>query len=72
MQTQDTLQVDTVLRRMHGFLQGSIGRPKASMRLSESDVRWLLAEIEGGREACAALAGENRLLKRRLAEPVQA
>lgn len=72
MQTQDTPSRSTLsfAACTTSFRPRAAG--KASLRLPESDVRCIVAEIEDGREACAALAVANRLLKRRLVDPVQA
>lgn len=61
--TKTVPQVDQILRRMHAFIDHAGDRPKASMRLSVEDVRWLAAEIEAGREAFGQIAQEKQDLK---------
>ena len=56
-------EVDKILERMHAFLESTAGRPKTSMRLSLSDVQWVVAEIEAGREAFGQVVRELEATK---------
>ena len=44
------------------------GDGKGPVSLSRKDAKWLLAEIDGGREAFAALVDANALLRREIAQ----
>ncbi|WP_432263109.1 hypothetical protein [Cupriavidus sp. TMH.W2] len=58
---QTTHELDRILRRLRSLIDASAKGEKEThcVRISLDDVRWLLAEIDGGREAFAAIVEQK-------------
>ena len=59
-------EVDRIVERMTSWLAKTPIEAKKPFSLSHEEVQWLVAEIEGGREAFGTLVDNNAGLKSRM------
>ena len=71
----DKRQLEIILQRLHNHMRSTTqeGRamPVPYLTLTQAEVGWLLAEIEGGRDAFAAIVQQNQQLRQKVASQEQ-
>ncbi|BBN90519.1 hypothetical protein [Azospira sp. I09] len=60
-------EVDRIVERMKAFLDNPCPDGPKRLSMSREDVRWVVAEIEGGREAFGTLVQTNAGMRTRAA-----
>ena len=60
-------EVDRIVERMKAFLDNPCPDGPKRLSMSREDVRWVVAEIEGGREAFGTLVHTNAGMRTRAA-----
>lgn len=60
-------EVDRIVERMKAFLDNPCPDGPKRLSMSREDVRWVVAEIEGGREAFGTLVQTNSGMRTRAA-----
>lgn len=60
-------EVDRIVERMKAFLDNPCPDGPKRLSMSREDVRWVVAEIEGGREAFGTLVQTNASMRSRAA-----
>lgn len=60
-------EVDRIVERMKAFLDNPCPDGPKRLSMSREDVRWVIAEIEGGREAFGTLVQTNAGMRTRAA-----
>ena len=64
---QTNPEVDRIFDKMTRWLADTTAEAPEPLLLSRTEVQWLLAEIEGGREAFGTIVQNNMGLKSRVA-----
>ncbi len=64
---QTNPEVDRIVDKMTRWLADTTAEAPEPLLLSRTEVQWLLAEIEGGREAFGTIVQNNMGLKSRVA-----
>lgn len=63
MSQSTSTEVDQAIARISKALAGGA----ATLRVAADDIKWLLAEIEGGREAFGTIVGQKNALRAEVA-----